>query len=118
MKVFIYGTLMKNMRNNYLLDDSKYIGDAYILDYALYAISWFPGIKRKDGYKVYGEIYEINEETKKRLDYYEGVDSGLYKHTETIAYLGNKQEKVYFYEYLGSVNEDKLIRNGGKWNGQ
>ena len=115
MKIFVYGSLMMNMRNNYLLDDSKYIGDAYILDYALYEISWFPGIKRKEGFKVYGEVYEIDEETKKRLDYYEGVDSDLYKHSETIAYLDNKQEEVYFYEYLGHVNECSLRYPKGKW---
>ena len=114
--VFTYGTLMKGQSRNHILKDCKYIGDAILDDYGLYEVGTYPAAVPMKGFKVYGEIYEINDVIKQELDYIEG-EGYLYKYKEVIVYDdNNKQYNVGFYEYLLDTKWLMLRTEEGKWN--
>ena len=109
--VFVYGTLKKNQRANYMLNDSEYIGEGYIENYVMYNLGAFPGIKfeRGDENKVYGEIYKVDSETLERLDSYEGYPS-FYGRDKVIVYP--QQIICDVYVYNGTCNKIDIIEKG------
>ena len=80
---FVYGTLMKNHRNHGYLKDSTYIGDGIIDGYQMYDLGTYPGVVESKG-TVFGEVYLINTETEKRLDYLEEEGDLYLKKLETV----------------------------------
>jgi gamma-glutamylcyclotransferase (GGCT)/AIG2-like uncharacterized protein YtfP len=69
--VFVYGTLKRGISNHRLLADSEYICNAYTVDtFKMYTVG-FPIIMPADGpdaWAVYGEVYDVDDATLKRLD--------------------------------------------------
>lgn len=114
--IFTYGTLMKGQCRNSVLDTSKYVCDAVLDNYGIYEVGSYPAAVPVKGFKVYGEVYEIEESLKKDLDAIEGEGS-LYEYKEVIVHdKDNKEYKVGFYEYLLSTKELSLRLPDGKWN--
>lgn len=113
-KIFTYGTLMKGERNHYFLKDSRYICDGVLKDYCLKETGSYPAAIKKEGFKVYGEIYETDEDTKKRVDYLEGTGY-LYDCVKVKVETEKGEEEVYFYEYLQDVSKMKTRKPEGKW---
>lgn len=70
-RVFVYGTLKRGISNHHLLADSDFIGNAYTVDtFKMYTVG-FPIIMPADGpeaWAVYGEVYDVDDSTLKRLD--------------------------------------------------
>ena len=58
MKLFVYGSLMKNRWNHGFMENAEFIGEAVLRDYALYHLITYPAIKPEAGAKVKGELYE------------------------------------------------------------
>lgn len=75
IRVFVYGTLRKSHANNVILKDSKYIGASSItVPGKMIDFGGFPGvvgIKGAPDKTVFGEVYEIDEETLNALDWLE-----------------------------------------------
>lgn len=69
MRVFVYGTLKRDLNNHHLLRDAKFIGGAYTVDtFRMFTVG-FPIIRPSDdGASVYGEVYEVDDKTLRRLD--------------------------------------------------
>ncbi len=104
-KVFVYGTLMRDMSNHHLiepfirhLETAKTIGQVYDLPYG------YPAMV--SGHEeVWGEIIELNDveealEVLDRLEGYSGVDSprNLYNRTVQVIYtMSGKTEEAYVY---------------------
>jgi gamma-glutamylcyclotransferase (GGCT)/AIG2-like uncharacterized protein YtfP len=83
MKVFVYGSLLTDFGNHYLLENSKFIQHDAI-SARLFTHNWsFPFIilKHPMNCLVQGEIYEIDFETSKRLDNLEGYQGYLSENT-------------------------------------
>lgn len=100
---FVYGTLMKNRRNHGYLKDSTYIGDGAIDGYEMYDLGTYPGIVAGNG-TVLGEVYQITEETEKRLDYLE-EEGDLYIKKPEVVRLNNTQTvSAMVYVYNKSVS--------------
>lgn len=76
MVVFVYGTLMRERSNhsNYLAK-SKYLGVGVLKGYGLYDLGPYPAVKPQQDSYVIGELYDIDQTTKERLDYLEGEGS-------------------------------------------
>ena len=113
--IFTYGTLMKNQIRQHILDDCKYLGDAILENYCLYEIGTYPAAVVKEGFKVYGEVYEINEDIKKQLDYIEDVGN-LYNFVETKVLMNNEYVSVNFYEFIDKGIVYPIRKPIGKWN--
>ena len=72
--LFVYGSLMKGRYNHdAYMGRAVYLGRASIRGFALYDLGYFPGILHDshDG-RVYGELYEVNEEDYERICRLEG----------------------------------------------
>ena len=65
-------------------------------------------------FKVYGEIYEVDEKTKKEMDELEDVGV-LYDCKEVEVETENGSEKVLFYEYIEDTSFMKTRKPEGKW---
>tara|TARA_B110000285_G_scaffold51121_1_gene58077 strand:- start:1633 stop:2013 length:381 start_codon:yes stop_codon:yes gene_type:complete len=68
MKTFVYGTLKKGKRLHSIIEDSTFIGThetKQSFDIKDYANGAFPIIflPKDDGYKIRGEVYDLNSET-------------------------------------------------------
>ncbi|WAM36708.1 gamma-glutamylcyclotransferase family protein [Caldicellulosiruptor acetigenus] len=109
MYLFVYGSLLSHNSNNYLLNGCKFIGKAVLEGYGLYKVSWYPAIVPKEGSKVAGEVYEVDETLIKEIDDFE--DEGeLYRRQEVDVILNdNKVIKAWTYVYLLDVDEKNYI---------
>lgn len=110
--VFVYGTLMRGERAAYMLEDYEYCDVFCLKDYAMYKVSSYPGIKKKKGECVVGEVYFVDDACIDRIDAYEGEGSlYLRKCVKVESEWGNLEAFVYVYnrQMAGSI-----VRN--KWN--
>jgi len=118
MRVFVYGSLMKNRFNHKrYLKGQTYLGQAVLPGYALFELSSYPGIIPDPKEKVLGELYEIDNETLKCLDILEG-NGHLYNREKVKVCLNNTKETAYVYIWNGKVRqEDKIEFYAQPWNG-
>lgn len=102
MKVFVYGTLKRGFGLNGYLSKSKFLGECVINGFDMHTLRHFPAITQGKG-KVHGEVYEVDEETLKLLDYIEGVPT-LYIREEINTPLGKTQA----YTMKSATNYPKI----------
>lgn len=108
-KVFVYGTLKRGYGNNSLLKNSTFIGNATSLEstYLTFCNGGFPmtiDTFESDKYKIYGELYEINDMyTMVRLDMLESNGS-LYTRDIKEFVCENTNEKMIAWIYLYNRN--------------
>lgn len=79
-RLFVYGTLRKTDSRSFLLSDleetgdTKFIRDAKTADkYKLVSLGPFPALLENGTQQVIGELWDIDERTKRHLDVIEGV---------------------------------------------
>ena len=104
MKLFVYGTLKKDFHNNYLLKESKFLKDVITDDKFPMFMQWesFPYLKNENkGYRIKGELWEVDDEKIKELDYFEGVPDLYYRDTLKI-----DAKDVFVYFMTEDVNVD------------
>ncbi len=114
-KLFTYGTLMKGQCRHRVLEGTRYIGDAVLHDYCLLELGSYPGAIRKEGFNVYGEVYEIDEVLKHELDRIEG-EGYLYERKTVDVTMDDRETSVLFYEFLMDDGTYEKTRREGKWN--
>lgn len=112
--VFVYGTLMKNHRNHGYLKESTYIGDGMIEGYQMYDLGRYPGIVEGKG-TVLGEVYQVTEETEKRLDYLEEEGDLYVKKPEMVRLHNGQTVSAVVYVYNKSISGCEEIE--GKYGG-
>ena len=112
--IFTYGTLMKGRTRSHVLDGSVFVGDGILEDYALLELGSYPGAVYKTGSTVYGELYLVDEETKRELDWIEG-EGYLYKFKTVSVLCNGEYVKAGFYEYLRDDGSCPLYTRKGKW---
>ena len=115
-KVFTYGTLMKGQVNHHYVENSVYLCDAVLDGYGLKEEGYYPCAIPMDGFKVYGEIYEVDEKTK--LDMDELEDVGYLYDCRNVTVHSNEygDMEVLFYEYIEDTSMMKTRVPDGKWN--
>jgi gamma-glutamylcyclotransferase (GGCT)/AIG2-like uncharacterized protein YtfP len=80
--LFVYGTLKRGCSNHGQLADQTFLGVARTPSgYRLYDLGGYPAIvaKSDDAEGVVGEVWSVDDDALKRLDYFEGVHEGLYR---------------------------------------
>ena len=115
--IFVYGTLLTEERNHYLLENSILIGNGYIKDYFMFNVGTYPGIQKSkyNNKIVLGEVYKVNDETMVLLDELEEVGY-LYKKELVPVYLDNDEiVNSYVYEYILKNYEENSIVNEYDW---
>lgn len=109
-KVFVYGTLRE--------DKSKKAPPFMLLGYKMFEYPGgnfpFPYITKTGDVadKVYGEVLKVDGEQLKQLDYYEGVDRGMYtRDTVSLLQLGSSEE-VEAFVYAEASLHPKEVKSG------
>lgn len=115
--VFVYGTLKKGFNNEPLLSDQKFLGKAVLADenFKMYEVEGyykFPALvecKDGNGYKIFGEVYEVDDACLASLDRLEGVDHGLYERILVDVHVagGELLKNVFVYKFKNSVKNYK-----------
>lgn len=98
-RLFVYGTLMKEQRAHDLLENSKYLGKATLMGYRKMDLIYYPGIVKDKNSIVEGEVYEVDEDTKERLDIYEG-EGYLFKCVDVEIMLDGRTMHAKAYKYI------------------
>lgn len=98
-RLFVYGTLMKGQRAHDLLENSKYLGNATLKGYKKLDLTYYPGIVKEKNSIVEGELYEVEEQIKSKIDIYEG-EGYLFKCVDAVVYLKETLIKAKVYEYI------------------
>jgi len=125
MIIFVYGTLKKGFRAHEMLMESEYLGQILTEPYyQLFCRISYPCMVHvvSDGYKIPGEIYEVNYETLRKLNQYECTGSGLYSleviSLDKTSLYDNKKEMDAEYSlgyiYLGDTSRMTKIKSWDK----
>lgn len=112
--VFTYGTLMRGNCNHHYMDGSEFVCEATLSDYAIYELGWYPGIKRKEGGIVRGEIYKVLESNIAAIRRLEG-EGTLYKEIAVSCQSEGKEVNCVAYVYLPEVSEEQRIDGNKPW---
>ena len=104
--VAVYGTLLKGQDNHRLIANSKLLGNAIIHGFNMFNIGSFPGIKEGDNH-IEIEVYEVDNDTFKRLDILEGYPY-LYDRKLIHTMYGD----AWIYVYNGNINSREEISSG------
>lgn len=109
-RVFCYGTLKRGIHNHHLLETAQYLGNAYTVDtFRMFHVG-FPIIffdNHPDAKPVYGEVYDVDDETLKRLDNLESEGS-MYLRKEINVVLEHDDRTI-------DGNVSVYIGNGDYW---
>lgn len=98
--VFVYGTLRSGECNHSVIAHGRYVGAGYIRGEVIQKA--YPALI--DGtLKIPGEIYEVNDDLLYKLDWFEGVPSGLYVRKATTAYIDGANMMEVFAYYGGTI---------------
>lgn len=102
VRVFVYGTLRKGMYNHdiYLRERSVYCGDGYIKG-SLMTIAGvvYPAFLPQGDHLVFGELYDVDEETVQCLD-------------ELESYFGeHNQDNEYNKISMDILNQDGQVKD-------
>ncbi len=109
--VFVYGTLMRGERASHMLEKYEYLGEFTLKDYALYQVSYYPGIKEASGSCVIGEAYRVDDACIKVMDRYE-AEGSLYLRKKVRITDGQEDMEAFVYVYNQEVKGPAMI---GKW---
>ena len=111
MKVVVYGTLKKGGRLHRYMGTSKFLIDVAVTGFKMYDTGFgYPFIvEGAEEDKVWGEKYEIDDNTLKTLDMIEGIDSGLFKRVDLKDVKGWSDKKESTYIYVG----DRFFKSNG-----
>lgn len=107
MKLFVYGTLRKNHGNNFLLQDSKYLGKAVTEPEYTLACSGIPYLIKGEQ-SVHGEVYEVTPEVLSDLDLLEGHPD-CYTRKDINVIMNNELITIQAYHWLHDDKNDLKI---------
>lgn len=135
-RVFVYGTLKRGGMLHGALADSKFLGCAKLGGYTMLHLGAFPGIVEntpkdktpRKGRGVYGEVFEVTEETLGELDQIECTPSLYRRNLVSLepdeeagdeSYRDEGQVETYIYNqpYVGFCDDPRGVVEvvSGRW---
>lgn len=109
IRVFVYGTLMKNCYNHeWYMKEQKCLGQAVLPGYALYDLGSFPGIVPNEGERVLGQVYEVEQQCLEQLDILEG-NGQLYSRRPVEVWLDGTKVNAEVYVWNGKIREEDKV---------
>jgi gamma-glutamylcyclotransferase (GGCT)/AIG2-like uncharacterized protein YtfP len=109
--IFVYGTLKRGGENHYLLEGSRFAGEASINGWEMRDLGDYPAITKSDGGNVHGEMYIVSDETFLRISILEGYPS-LFQRMVVKTNVGWSAWVYYMEKTKGPIIES------GRWNGR
>ena len=112
--VFTYGTLKKHHHNNYLLQNSQYLGTGTTVEKYAMSVCSIPYVyKHKQISVIHGEVYSVDDTTLARLDQLEGHPQ-WYKREEVKILVDNADngQIVTAWLYFNDNVTGELVLSG------
>ena len=115
-KVFVYGSLKQGYGNNRLLSLAKFLGATETVDdtYDLRCWGSFPAVYKQGDTSIKGELYEVDEDTMKNLDYLEGYPS-FYNRERVQLYSGDMAWMYYIDAHHSPEGKEGTLCPEGIW---
>lgn len=119
--VFVYGTLKEGFGNHRLLEGCRLVSRFAELQgpFRMVSLHAFPGVIRdkKVGGTIYGEVYEVDEETLQGLDTLEGHPHFYERREYIIVYSdrGRSRDVAYVYILPYEQYKDHTPVDNNKW---
>jgi gamma-glutamylcyclotransferase (GGCT)/AIG2-like uncharacterized protein YtfP len=113
--VFVYGTLRRGsaLSMSVRFPDSKFIAEATVTG-SLYDLGAYPGLLlNQSNSLVFGEVYEVDDETLKRLDDFEA--SSYYWRKQVEISLGAHRKVCWTYEPNPEFYSLRTLITSGDW---
>jgi gamma-glutamylcyclotransferase (GGCT)/AIG2-like uncharacterized protein YtfP len=113
--VFVYGTLRRGGAGamSVRFPGAKFIADAKVSG-SLYDLGAYPGLLlTASGSPVSGEVYEVDDETLRRLDDFEA--SSLYRRRQVEISLGSRGSVCWTYEPDPEFYSPRRLITSGDW---
>lgn len=119
-RVFVYGTLRQHERNHYLLKEAKCLSrQCWTLGVLYDTGCGYPAMVKNGEARVYGELYEVNEEQLEKLDWLEGFSGDAevnhYDRITQFIYTDTETIEAYVYVYLNDEAEELQEIKFGDW---
>ncbi len=112
-RLFVYGTLRAGQPAHNLLAGQPFLAHTRtVTGYALLDLGDYPAMISADEGTVVGEVYDIDADTLKKLDAYEGFPT-LYCRVEVPLVDGSR---AHAYQLVGARNSPRIA--GGDWLGR
>ncbi|OQR56874.1 gamma-glutamylcyclotransferase [Bacillus sp. CDB3] len=117
--VFVYGTLRKEQTNAHYMQDATCIAEeAWTYGKLFDTNEGYPAMICSNGEKVYGEVYEVDDEVLQKLDeleeYTGNAETDLYDRITQTVYFAGKE--IHAYVYVAQDKEMlKKIIDFGDW---
>jgi gamma-glutamylaminecyclotransferase len=101
-RIFVYGTLKRGLSNHRYLAGQRFLGEARTAPvYRMVDCGGYPGMfsVSENGVSVCGEVWEVDESCRAKLDVLEDVARGLYalEPVELLAPFEDEAVKTYVY---------------------
>jgi gamma-glutamylaminecyclotransferase len=112
MVLFVYGSLLAGERHEAQLAGARRLGDARTEPaYTLVDLGDYPALVEQGTTAVAGELYEVDEETLRRLDAFEGHPDDYRRAAVRLA--GAAQAEAYLYPRSRAAG--MAVIAGGDW---
>jgi gamma-glutamylcyclotransferase (GGCT)/AIG2-like uncharacterized protein YtfP len=115
MLIFVYGTLKQGFGNHRLLANQEYIGRATTPDrYTMLSLGAFPGVVDAGSYRVYGEVYDVDDECLSDLDSLEGHPD-FYRRTPIVVNTEDGDElevETYLLPEIWIDGKHSIVQSG------
>jgi len=116
-KLFVYGTLKRGCTNHHFLEGQTFLSEAVSQPvYRMYNLGGYPGLieDAANGLSIKGELWEIDAPCLVRVDWLEGIDSGLYRRAEAqLAGPHEGLQDVIVYIFLPDITPYEEM--GSEW---
>ena len=115
IRLFVYGTLKRGNRLHSHLDGQLYLGEGQTMpEFRLLNCGWYPAlVESNDGQSIRGEVWQIDDETRRCLDEVEDVAGGLYERRVISLLAPFDDAPAITYVYLQDVTG--LVDCGDEW---
>jgi gamma-glutamylcyclotransferase (GGCT)/AIG2-like uncharacterized protein YtfP len=117
--VFVYGTLRKGQTNAHYMQGATCIAEeAWVYGKLFDTNEGYPAMICSNEEKVYGEVYEVDDEVLQKLDeleeYTGNAETDLYDRITQTVYFADKE--IHAYVYVAQDKEIlKKIIDSGDW---
>ena len=103
-RIFVYGTLKRGLCNHRYLSGQRFVGEARTApEYRLVNCGGYPGmlLAERDGVSVRGELWEVDDGCRERLDVLEDVAHGMYalELVTLLAPFDTVEVRTYVYRW-------------------
>lgn len=116
IRIGVYGTLKRGHNANGMIStnpNNEYVGEGFFeIPYVMVNCGYYPAlIPSEENRSIYMELYNVDEDTIKGLDRYEGYPNLFDK---KIVKINNEDTTIYTYRFPEKLGEIKnnIIENG------